>query len=148
MIISPTYRFSFSYCATDDDLVEQHAQQERIDQADQARGQDRDQDDHDLQAIRPEERDDPAERAGASLLGNRGELGRGSAPHPTAADHPATAATAASRGAARGGPCAAAREPHYQAVAVAASVIPWASSQRSASMAALQPSPAAVTAWR
>ena len=36
----------------------------------------------------------------------------------------------------------------YQAVAVAASVIPSASSQRSASMAALQPSAAAVTAWR
>ena len=36
----------------------------------------------------------------------------------------------------------------YQAVVVAASVMPWASSQRSASMAALQPSPAAVTAWR
>ena len=36
----------------------------------------------------------------------------------------------------------------YQAVEVAASVIPSASSQRSASMAALQPSPAAVTAWR
>ena len=36
----------------------------------------------------------------------------------------------------------------YQAVEVAASVMPWASSQRSASMAALQPSPAAVTAWR
>ena len=39
-------------------------------------------------------------------------------------------------------------EPLYQAVAVAASVMPWASSQRSASIAALQPSPAAVTAWR
>ena len=36
----------------------------------------------------------------------------------------------------------------YQAVAVAASVIPSDSSQRSASMAALQPSAAAVTAWR
>ena len=36
----------------------------------------------------------------------------------------------------------------YQAVAVAASVIPCASSQRSASIAALQPSPAAVTACR
>ena len=36
----------------------------------------------------------------------------------------------------------------YQAVEVAASVMPWASSQRSASMAALQPSPAAVTACR
>ncbi len=144
----PDVQVQLLVLATDDDLVEQHAQQERIDQADQARGQDRDQDDHDLQAIGPEERHDPPERASASLLGNRGELGGGSAPHPAAADHPATAATAASRGAARGGPCAAAREPHYQAVAVAASVIPWASSQRSASMAALQPSPAAVTAWR
>src|SRR4029079_16175222 len=36
----------------------------------------------------------------------------------------------------------------YQAVAVAASVIPSDSSQRSASIAALQPSAAAVTAWR
>src|SRR6476620_6050600 len=34
----------------------------------------------------------------------------------------------------------------YQAVAVAASVMPWASGQRSASIAALQPAPAAVTA--
>ena len=36
----------------------------------------------------------------------------------------------------------------YQAEADAASVMPWDSSQRSASMAALQPSAAAVTAWR
>jgi hypothetical protein len=36
----------------------------------------------------------------------------------------------------------------YQAPAVLASVMPWDSSQRSASMAALQPSAAAVTAWR
>jgi hypothetical protein len=36
----------------------------------------------------------------------------------------------------------------YQAVAVLASVIPCDSSQRSASIAALQPSAAAVTAWR
>ena len=36
----------------------------------------------------------------------------------------------------------------YRAVEVAASVMPWASSQRSASIAALQPSPAAVTACR
>ncbi len=36
----------------------------------------------------------------------------------------------------------------YQAVAVWTSVIPSDSSQRSASMAALQPSAAAVTAWR
>ena len=36
----------------------------------------------------------------------------------------------------------------YQEVAVAASAMPCASSQRSASMAALQPSAAAVTAWR
>ena len=36
----------------------------------------------------------------------------------------------------------------YQAVVVAASVMPSDSSQRSASMAALQPSAAAVTAWR
>jgi hypothetical protein len=36
----------------------------------------------------------------------------------------------------------------YQAVEVAASVMPCASSQRSASIAALQPSAAAVTAWR
>ena len=150
-IISPTYRFSFSVLATDDDLVEQHAQQERVDQADQARRQDRDEDDHDLDPVRPEERDDPAERAAAPLLGDRRELGGGSTPHPSTADHPAAAA-AATGGAARGGSRAAARDPmwttRYQAVAVAASVIPWASSQRSASMAALQPSPAAVTACR
>ena len=48
-------------------------------------------------------------------------------------------------GRARRGPPA---SPSYQAVAVAASVMPSASSQRSASMAALQPSAAAVTAWR
>ncbi len=36
----------------------------------------------------------------------------------------------------------------HQAVAVTASTIPCSSSQRSASMAALQPSPAAVIAWR
>ena len=37
---------------------------------------------------------------------------------------------------------------HYQAVAVDVSAMPCDSSQRSASIAALQPSPAAVTAWR
>ena len=36
----------------------------------------------------------------------------------------------------------------HQAVEVTASVMPCASSQRSASIAALQPSAAAVTAWR
>ena len=36
----------------------------------------------------------------------------------------------------------------YQAVSVLASVMPCDSSQRSASIAAMQPSPAAVTAWR
>jgi hypothetical protein len=36
----------------------------------------------------------------------------------------------------------------YQAVAVEASLMPSDSSQRSASIAALQPSAAAVTAWR
>jgi hypothetical protein len=36
----------------------------------------------------------------------------------------------------------------YQFVAVAASTSPTDASQRSASIAALQPSPAAVTAWR
>ena len=50
------------------------------------------------------------------------------------------ASVAASRGRARAAT--------YQAVVVAASVMPSASSQRSASMAALQPSAAAVTAWR
>ena len=40
------------------------------------------------------------------------------------------------------------RATDYQAAAEAASVMPWDSSQRSASMAALQPSAAAVTAWR
>jgi transposase-like protein len=41
-----------------------------------------------------------------------------------------------------------ARTTAYQAVEVATSVMPCDSSQRSASMAALQPSAAAVTAWR
>ena len=41
-----------------------------------------------------------------------------------------------------------AADARYQAVAVACSVMPWASSQRSASIAALQPSAAAVMAWR
>lgn len=36
----------------------------------------------------------------------------------------------------------------YQFVAVEGSISPTDASQRSASMAALQPSPAAVTAWR
>jgi hypothetical protein len=45
------------------------------------------------------------------------------------------------RGSARG-------PPYYQAVAVETSLIPSDSSQRSASIAALQPSAAAVTAWR
>ena len=44
--------------------------------------------------------------------------------------------------------CATERGRPYQAVRVATSVMPWASSQRSASMAALQPSAAAVTAGR
>jgi hypothetical protein len=51
-----------------------------------------------------------------------------------------------SRRDARGSVFAVARA--YQAVAVAASLIPSDSSQRSASIAALQPSAAAVTAWR
>ena len=38
--------------------------------------------------------------------------------------------------------------PSYQFVAVEVSISPTDASQRSASMAALQPSPAAVTAWR
>ena len=38
--------------------------------------------------------------------------------------------------------------PAYQAAAVLSSTTPTDSSQRSASIAALQPSPAAVTAWR
>ena len=66
----------------------------------------------------------------------------------SAAATTATRASTTAAGAAGRGAHAAAREAHpgYQAVAVAASVIPCASSQRSASIAALQPSAAAVTA--
>ena len=70
-IISPTYRFSFVVVLADDHLVEQQAEQERVDQADQARRQDRDQDDRDLELVRREEGRDASERARAALLGDR-----------------------------------------------------------------------------
>ena len=82
----------------------------------------------------------------------RRSLGTGSksalGPPPNGPPASAAATPAATPDAAGHGAGPPARERHYQAVAVAASVMPWASSQRSASMAALQPSPAAVTAWR
>ena len=66
--------------------------------------------------------------------------GRRETPRPgTAAGHGSDAAAA--KGHEQGGR-------RYQAVAVDASAMPSDSSQRSASIAALQPSPAAVTAWR
>ncbi len=117
----------------------------------EARDEDRDEDDQDLEPIRAKERDDLAGRLAAPLLGDGDEIaGRAAAEratHAAAAAPSATTTGAARCGSTRRGPGAPARERH-QAVAVAASVIPWASSQRSASMAALQPSAAAVTACR
>jgi hypothetical protein len=63
-----------------------------------------------------------------------------------------TEGTVCWRASVQAGQCAAAKpaagETTYQAVDVATSVMPCDSSQRSASIAALQPSAAAVTAWR
>ena len=74
---------------------------------------------------------------------------RGSRADPRAGDGcRRTAWSAASGAAASASAGRRAARPTYQAVAVAASAMPWDSSQRSASIAALQPSPAAVTAWR
>ena len=145
----PDVQVQLLVVAADDDLVEQDAEQERVDQADQARGR---------IATRTTTtwsrygRKNATMRrivARAPLLGDRRELGGGSTPHPASRRPSARRRAPAPPVAARvppprGKPCG---RP-YQAVAVAASVIPWASSQRSASMAALQPSPAAVTAWR
>ena len=107
---------------------------------------DRDQDDRDLAPVGPEERDDPAERRAAPLLGTALEVARGrrEAAGP-AAPPPLPRGMARRR---RRGEVMGAAAVRYQAVAVDASAMPSASSQRSASMAALQPSPAAVTAWR
>ena len=55
----------------DDDLVDEHAEQERVDQAQEARDQDRHHDDRDLRPVRPEERGDPPDRPRASLLRDR-----------------------------------------------------------------------------
>ncbi len=153
----------------DDDLVGEDLQQVRVDEAEDARGQDRDEDDRDRQPIGAEERDDPAERLPAALLWHRLEL---------AVRHAAAAHAATGWRAGLGAQRAAAPEAHlalcpvvavmpslsrigptlppfpercggnYQAVAVTASAMPSDASQRSASIAALQPSPAAVTAWR
>ena len=100
----------------------------------------------DLEPVGLEERDDPAHGPRAALRRDALEVVRGwrqAAAARRAAGEPAGAATAeghrANRGRWDGG---------YQAVAVWCSARPSCSSQRSASIAALQPSPAAVTAWR
>ena len=103
-------------------------------------------DDRDLDLVRREEDEDASDGLAAALLGHRFEVAGRTAPEEPASP-PATAAAAATHAAGRGARPSA-REGHYQAVAVAASVMPWASSQRSASIAALQPSAAAVTACR
>ena len=94
------------------------------------------------------------------LEGRRDGLSRGPRPRPAATrmglgDDMNDKEGSSSDGGRRPPGCCAARRgaprlagTPYQAVAVVASLIPWASSQRSASIAALQPSPAAVTAWR
>ena len=128
--------------------VDEELEQDRVDQPEEARDEDRDQDDRDLRPVRPEEDEDAADRLAAALLGDRFEVGDGATEHAAAAAAARPSATTAD--AAGRGTRASARECHpaYQAVAVAASVIPCASSQRSASIAALQPSAAAVTACR
>ena len=115
---------------------------------DEARGDDRHEDDRDLDLVRPEEGDDAPERPTAALLGHRFEVARPDRPPKIAAAPAATAAAACDRRRRWRRGCRRAGRRTHQAVAVAASVMPWASSQRSASIAALQPSAAAVTAWR
>ena len=89
--------------------------------------QDRHEDDQHLETVRPEERDDAADRLAATLLGDRGEVAGRAAPewaaHAAATAASAAASAAAPDGATGGGPGAPARERH-QAVAVAASVMP------------------------
>ena len=102
------------------------AKQERVDQADQARRQDRDEDDRDLQLVRREEGRDPAERRARRSFGigvSPATLRLRTSRRPLpAAESPATAGGTARRRPVcpRGmpaGPGAAARERH-QAVAV------------------------------
>ena len=71
---------------TDDDVVDQELEQVRIDQADEARRQDRHEDDDDRQPVRPEEGHDAAHGPAPALLGNRGGI-LGAHPEPA----PATA---------------------------------------------------------
>ena len=74
----------------------QHAEQERVDQPDEARARIADEDDEDLEPVGPEEGDDPAERAGASLLRDRREVGRRAAePPPPPRRRPRAASAAA-----------------------------------------------------
>jgi hypothetical protein len=140
--------------APHDDLVDERLEQERVDEAEQARDEDGHEDHEDLEPVGPEEVEDPPDRLPATLLRDRREVARHPATEeaavaaaPTAATSAAAPATTAASDPAGHGAGRPARKAH-QAVAVAASVMPWASSQRSASMAALQPSAAAVTAWR
>ena len=65
----------------DDHLVEEQAEQQRVDQADQARGQDRDEDDQDLELVRLEEDRDAPNRARAPFLRDRGEVARTGLPN-------------------------------------------------------------------
>ena len=54
----------------DDDLVNEQLEQVRVDEADEARCQDRDEDDRDLRPVGAEEGDDPPDRLAAALLRN------------------------------------------------------------------------------
>jgi hypothetical protein len=81
--------------------VDQEFQKDRVDQPDEARGEDRDEHDAHLEPVRLEERDDPADRPSAPLLRDRRFRRAGHEPAPGAA----AASGAASAGAgARLGP--------------------------------------------
>jgi hypothetical protein len=54
-----------------DRVVDEELEENRVDEADEARGKDRDEDDPHLEAIGSEERDDPAQGPAASLPGDR-----------------------------------------------------------------------------
>src|SRR3954452_21794293 len=90
--------------AADDDLVQEKAQKQRIDESDEAGRDDRRQDDDDLEPVRLEEDEDLADRLSATLLGDRGRLTR-----KAAATHPAAAATGRAAGRRS---CLPARKPH------------------------------------
>jgi hypothetical protein len=75
----------------DDDLVDEQLEQVRVDEPDQARGQDRDEDDRDLRPVRLEEGDDPSQRGATPLLRDRRDLGSATERAPAAAASPTAA---------------------------------------------------------